>query len=97
MSAANESGSFCLENIDASVHFSEMKQVWERIFNIPKESIFVTLHSKECLDGLKCFLIKNPNSLSDVAVYRIRQESSHPISYMDDDLMIALEQDIEIR
>ena len=63
---ASENGVLLIDEIENGIHYSNYSKLWELIFSVSKEAncqIFVTSHSKECIEAFNKVQIKKTDGL----------------------------------
>src|SRR5690606_16585175 len=93
-------GTLVVDEIDTGLHHSTMAKMWELVLTsarrIPFQA-FVTTHSLDCLLALARVIDRESSFLTDVAVHRL--EKNRPITtlFTAKELLIAVNQELEIR
>lgn len=91
-------GTLLIDEIDTGLHYTAMEALWKLIvegsalFNV---SIFATTHSKDCIEGLREFALRN--SHKEVRVVNVTKGRKDAGVFAADDLDIALTERIEMR
>jgi len=94
------SGFLLIDEIDTGFHYSIMAKMWELVVKTAVESntqVFATTHSADCVRGLGVLCKRMPQFRNKVAAHKIERESKSSIAFTGDDVLNALEHDIEIR
>ncbi len=93
-------GYLIIDEIDTGFHYSIMARMWELVVRTAKRSgiqVFVTTHSSDCVRGLGILCKRSPELKADIAAHKIERELAANVPFTGDDVLNAVEQDIEIR
>ncbi len=96
-----DGGTLLVDEIDTGLHYAALKNMWKLIIEMAYKQgvqVFATTHSGDCVNAFKQVLeeAKKP----DVGkLFRLEREGKQirAVSYLSDELSIAIEQDIEVR
>lgn len=93
-------GTLVVDEIDAGLHHSTMAKMWELVLTsarrIPFQA-FVTTHSLDCLLALARVIDRESSFLADVAVHRLERNRPITTLFTAKELLIAVNQELEIR
>ncbi len=95
------SGTLLVDEIDTGLHYAALKDMWKLIIEMAYKQevqIFATTHSGDCVKAFKQVLEETEKP--DVGkLFRLERDGEQikAVSYLADELSIAVEQDIEVR
>ena len=98
----SEEGNVFLDEVDASVHHSQLRSMWKLIVRAAKTfdvQIFATTHSEESLEAF-AQAVDEEKAYDDISYHRLRydkQRNHQVISYTGKKLIEAVNQDWEVR
>lgn len=93
-------GILIIDEIDTGFHYSIMAKMWELVvhtaFNTGTQ-IFATTHSADCIRGLGILCKRRPEFQALVAAHKIERSMDRNVAFTGEDVLNAVEQEIEIR
>lgn len=93
-------GILLIDEIDTGLHYTAMDNMWKMIWQTANDlnvQVFATTHSNDCWKSL-AELASNLDDDSDgIAIHRIEKERNHSISYSEEEMIAALEENYEVR
>lgn len=93
-------GVLLVDEIDTGLHHSVMTDMWRLVVTTAQRSniqVFATTHSHDCLRGLATLCEQEPELAREVSLQKIEPELDHSVSFSDQEIVIAAQQDIEVR
>jgi AAA15 family ATPase/GTPase len=95
-----KNGILLVDEIDTGLHYTAMDDMWKMIWQTANDlnvQVFATTHSNDCWKSL-AELASNLDGDSDgIAIHRIEKERNHSISYSEEEMIAALEENYEVR
>ncbi len=89
-----------IDEIDAGFHYSVMIDLWKFIWKSAKEldiQVFATTHSGDCWEALGELIEAEEIYDDEVMIHRIDAKHDHSVSYDTDKIVIAAEDQVEVR
>lgn len=97
----SENGIFLLDEFENGLHYTVQEQLWKVIFELSKKlniQVFATTHSQDCIYTFsKVLNDQKEENMGKVFRLENKKEQIIPIEYTKEELIIAAEQNIEIR
>lgn len=93
-------GYLVIDEIDTGFHYSIMARMWELVVRTARESgtqVFATTHSADCVRGLGVLCKRSDDLRPAISAHKIERDLDASIPFSGDDILKAVEQDIEIR
>ena len=93
-------GVLLIDEIDTGLHYSVMADLWRLIVESARQAnvqVFATTHSLDCLRGLATLCEKSPEYCADVSVHRIEPRLAHSVCFPGNEIVLAIEEEVEIR
>lgn len=94
------SGVLLVDEVDTGIHYSAMPDFWKLIIESSislNTQFFATTHSYDCLQGLTRALERNPSFAEHVGVHKLDRHLDYAITTTGEDLLDALESEVEMR
>jgi hypothetical protein len=88
------------DEIDTGLHYSVMGDMWRLVVEAAKRSdvqVFATTHSLDCVRGLAWFCQQHPELQNEVSLQKIHPSLEEGVAFNAESIMIAAEQEIEVR
>lgn len=88
-----------VDEIDTGLHYSVMSEMWRLIFNAAKEfdvQVFATTHSYDCVYSL-AHICAEADERNPITVQRIEPGKSRAIPYVQNEIKLAADREIEVR
>ena len=98
--AQAQRGFLLIDEIDTGLHWSVMPRMWELTLATARDldvQVFATTHSLDCLRGLKEAVDARPELGEEVRVHKVDTTLREAVTFTSQDLMVAVEQEIEVR
>ncbi|XGV86958.1 MAG: AAA family ATPase [Limnothrix sp. BL-A-16] len=89
-----------IDEIDTGFHYSVMVQLWKLIWKSAKEldiQVFATTHSRDCWEALGELIETEEIYGDEIMIHRIDAKHDHSVSYDTDKIVIAAEDQVEVR
>ncbi|MBI4567788.1 MAG: ATP-binding protein [Planctomycetes bacterium] len=93
-------GLLLIDEIDTGLHYSIMPKMWEMVVQTAMKSntqVFATTHSADCIRGLAALCWNVPDLQECVCVHKIEPRVGKSIRFTGGEILLAVEQDIEMR
>ncbi|MEB3123464.1 MAG: AAA family ATPase [Snowella sp.] len=93
-------GILLVDEIDTGLHFSAMSDMWKLIWETAKRlnvQVFATTHSRDCWESLAEIAEAEDSGENDILIHRIEREKSKSIIFTQNQIVIAAEENIEVR
>lgn len=93
-------GCLLLDEIDTGLHYSVMGDMWRLVVSAAIRSnvqVYATTHSLDCIQGLRWLSRNHPELYDDVTVHKIEPKLEHSVPLTGHRLLMAVEQEMEIR
>jgi AAA domain, putative AbiEii toxin, Type IV TA system/AAA ATPase domain len=93
-------GMLLIDEIDTGLHFSVMFEMWKLVIETAQRldvQVFATTHSRDCYESLAAVLRDAEVTPGTAAVHRIDRERNRTVVYDERRIIIAAEDDIEVR
>ena len=98
--ATTQNGILLIDEIDTGLHYSIMGDMWllvveaARRYNI---QVFITTHSFDCVRGLSWLCKHHPELGKEVSLQKIEHDLNEAVALDAEQIIIAADQDIEVR
>ena len=95
-----KSGTLLIDEVDTGLHHTVMAKMWKFICEIAQEldvQIFATTHSSDCWKSLAENALNNNFNNTEIRIHRINRYKSHPETFTNREMGIALNREIEVR
>ncbi|MBD2137310.1 AAA family ATPase [Anabaena sp. FACHB-1237] len=93
-------GYLFVDEIDTGLHFTTMSGMWKMIWDTAKRlnvQVFATTHSNDCWQSL-ADIAKTENVTDDgIRIHRIEKDQKNSIIFDESEIVIAAEENIEVR
>jgi AAA15 family ATPase/GTPase len=93
-----------LDEIDSGLHFTTLLKMWKLVWKIANElniQVFATTHNSDCWRSLAQLIdqeiINQNNEETQVTIHRIDPHKQRSTIFNQDEILIALEREIEVR
>jgi len=89
-----------IDEIDTGFHYSVMVDIWKLIWKTAKEldiQVFATTHSRDCWEALGELIEAEEIYDNEIMIHRIDAKRDRSISYDTDKIVIAAEDQVEVR
>jgi AAA15 family ATPase/GTPase len=92
-------GLLLIDEIESGLHYSIQPEMWQLVFRIASElniQVFATTHSKDCIEAFQKVASKHPK---EGVLIRLGRKNDDIVAsvFEEEDLEIAIEQDVEVR
>ncbi|MCX7045843.1 MAG: AAA family ATPase [Candidatus Sumerlaeota bacterium] len=98
--AQAEKGILLVDDIDTGLHHIVMRDMWRLVYETAKRldiQVFATTHSRDCVQSLATISRGDVSKNSEITIHRIEPEKPESIRYTEQQIVIAAEQNIEVR
>jgi AAA15 family ATPase/GTPase len=95
-----KNGILLVDEIDTGLHYTAMDDMWKMIWQTANDlnvQVFATTHSSDCWKSLAEFAGTFDKPNDGIAIHYIDKKREHSISYSEEEMMIAAEEDYEVR
>ena len=96
----SKNGAVFIDEVDNGIHISNQKKFWKLMLDFAKKfnvQVFATTHSIDCLDAVASVYQENTSEEDSLAIFRMKQHTSTPISISLAGLAGALAEGYEVR
>jgi hypothetical protein len=93
-------GVLLVDEIDTGLHYSVMENMWHLVQKTASRldvQVFATTHSSDCWKALASICSREKLDGSEVSMQRIEPDKPEAILFQEQEIVIAAEQDIEVR
>jgi hypothetical protein len=93
-------GALLVDEIDTGLHFSAMVEMWKLVIETAQRldvQVFATTHSRDCYESLAAVLRDIDAAPGTAAIHRIERDKGRTVVYDQSQIIIAAEDDIEVR
>ena len=94
-------GVLLIDEIDTGLHYSTMREMWDMVLQTAKRlkvQVFATTHSKDCVTALADLLEDDGKQWNNkVSLHRIDPDSSRSVVFSGEEIIVAAEENIEVR
>lgn len=98
--ASAQRGFLLVDEIDTGLHHSVMVDMWRLVIETAQRldiQVFATTHSLDCVQALAQVRKKHPTLATDVTVHRVEKDAAKTVVYTTDEIVIAEENELEVR
>jgi hypothetical protein len=94
-----QGGVLLVDEIDTGLHHTVLEKMWEVVTELAERGtqVFATTHSSDCIRALAKLCKESPEAAEMVAVHRIEAGDEEAVTYRGDELVRAVEMDVELR
>ncbi len=95
-----KNGTLLIDEIDTGLHHTVMSKMWEIICTTAKKlnvQVFATTHSSDCWKTLADNAIEDEFADMPIRIHRIDKNKSKPETFTNQEMHLALDQEIEVR
>ncbi len=100
LATLSRGGIFMIDEIENGLHYSLMPDLWKFIIRAAMDydlQIFVTTHSKDCLEGLARLCEETPEFADQVVAHKMDRTLPQSIAFSGSEIITAVEHEIEVR
>ena len=93
-------GYLFVDEIDTGLHFTTMSGMWKMIWDTAKRlnvQVFATTHSSDCWQSLADIAEQENITDHGIMIHRIEKDKEKSIIFDEDEIIIAVEENIEVR
>ncbi len=93
-------GYLIVDEIDTGLHHTVMENLWKIIISTAKSlnvQVFATTHSQDCIRSLSRLQQSDPELAAEVSVHRLERDLENSVRYGPDEILTAVDQEIEVR
>jgi hypothetical protein len=93
-------GTLLVDEIDTGLHFSAMFEMWKLVVETAQRldvQVFATTHSRDCYESLAAVLRDIDAAPGTAAIHRVERDKGRTVVYDQRQIVIAAEDDIEVR
>jgi hypothetical protein len=93
-------GCLFVDEIDTGLHHTVMAKMWTLLIEAATRldvQIFATTHSLDCLQSLTRVYEAQQHFADQISVHRLRRGSENAVRYAADEMLVAVQQEMEIR
>jgi hypothetical protein len=93
-------GYLIIDEIDTGFHYSIMADMWALVVKTAANAniqVFATTHSFDCVRGLGVLSKREPDLRDCVALHKIERDISQNVAFTGEEVVNAVEQEIEMR
>ncbi|WP_423927010.1 AAA family ATPase [Candidatus Palauibacter sp.] len=93
-------GLLLADEIDTGLHWTAMEDLWRLVVESACQSslqVFATTHSYDCIRGLASLLQSRPELSDAVSIHKIERSLGSAIPFSGEQIVTAVEQEIELR
>ncbi len=93
-------GVLLVDEIDTGLHYSVMENMWHLVQQTARRldvQVFATTHSSDCWKALASICSREKLDGSEVSMQRIEPDKPQAIVFQEQEIVVAAEQDIEVR
>ncbi len=93
-------GILLVDDIDTGLHFSTMVGMWKMIWEMSKRlnvQVFATTHSRDCWESLSEIARSQDAAEQGITIHRIEKDKQRSVVFNERKIVIAADQDIEVR
>jgi hypothetical protein len=95
-----DGGVLLVDEIDTGLHYSIMGDMWRLVVEGAKQAnvqVFATTHSLDCVRGLAWLCDSYPSLRGEVSIQKIERELEESVALDADRIMLAVDQEMEVR
>jgi AAA15 family ATPase/GTPase len=93
-------GYLFVDEIDTGLHFTTMLGMWKMIWDTAKRlnlQVFATTHNSDCWKSLADIAQQENITDDGIRIHRIERDKEKSIIFDEDEIIIAVEENIEVR
>ncbi len=93
-------GVLLVDEIDTGLHYSTMSDMWRLIWQTAQRlnvQVFATTHNSDCWQSLAAIANPEKSGESGITIHRIEKDKPHSVVFTEKQIMIATENNIEVR
>lgn len=93
-------GMLLVDEIDTGLHFSAMLEMWKLIIETARRldvRVFATTHTRDCYASLAAALRGTDAAPGTAAIHRIERDKGRTVAYDQQQIIMAADDDIEVR
>jgi AAA15 family ATPase/GTPase len=93
-------GYLFVDEIDTGLHFTAMSDMWKMIWDTAKKlnvQVFATTHNSDCWKSLADIAQQENITDDGIRIHRIERDKEKSIIFDEDEIIIAVEENIEVR
>ena len=93
-------GYLFVDEIDTGLHFTAMSDMWKMIWDTAKRlnvQVFATTHNSDCWQSLADIAQQENITDDGIRIHRIERDKEKSIIFDEDEIIIAVEENIEVR
>jgi hypothetical protein len=93
-------GLVLVDEIDTGLHFTTLTRMWKLVIEAARQfnmQVLATTHSLDCVRALAWVYEKNRDLGSEISVHRIQRGTDTAVTYGAEEILAAVEHDMEIR
>lgn len=93
-------GYLFVDEIDTGLHFTAMSDMWKMIWDTAKRlnvQVFATTHNSDCWKSLADIAQQENITDDGIRIHRIERDKEKSIIFDEDEIIIAVEENIEVR
>lgn len=98
--ANSEFDLYLIDELETGLHYSVLPKIWELLLKATDEDdtqIFVTTHSRDCLDALAQIQKSNPSLLHDTLIHTLRHGREDTVIYEPAEFPTIVDSGLEVR
>ena len=95
-----QGGVLLVDEIDTGLHFSTMSDMWKLIWKTAKKldvQVFATTHNSDCWSSLADVIQNEDLEGEEITIHRIEADKNTSVVFTEPQIVIASEDDIEVR
>ncbi|MEA5470331.1 AAA family ATPase [Spirulina sp. 06S082] len=93
-------GILLVDEIDTGLHFTALSDMWKFIWKVAKEldvQVFATTHNSDCWQSLASIASLEETEQDGITIQRIEKDKQKAVVFPREGIVIAAEDDIEVR
>ncbi|MEA5580512.1 AAA family ATPase [Nodularia harveyana UHCC-0300] len=93
-------GYLFIDEIDTGLHFTTMSDMWKMIWQTAKKlnvQVFATTHNSDCWQSLADIAEQEDTTEDGIRIHRIEKGKEKSIVFIEPEIVIAAEENIEVR
>ncbi|MCY6492380.1 AAA family ATPase [Leptolyngbya sp. GGD] len=97
---AAKGGVLFVDEIDTGLHFTALSNMWKLIWDVANRlnvQVFATTHSRDCWESLSEIARSQDAEEQGITIHRIEKNKQRSVVFNERRIVIAAEQDIEVR
>ena len=95
-----QNGFLLVDEIDTGLHYSVMRDMWRMVVETARElnvQVFATTHSSDCVSAIAALISSQPELKDDISVHRIEAGREKTVVFTSDEIITAVQHNIEVR